>query len=417
MPDEGLSHTQPARPTKRGPSLLWLFIGLFSIFIILALGAFGAYGGYQAAQQEFKKLQGTESELLTEEQFELGLLDLEAGRYDLARQRFEYVLERDPGHTGAADNLVLVLQVIYATATPTPVPPTKTPTPTPDLRPIEDLFSQAVSQFNVQNWDGVIDTLVNLRKVDPGYRVVEVDSLLYRTLRIRGINKIRNESNLEGGIYDLALAERFGPLDTEANQWRNFARIYMIGSSFWEVDPIQAVYYFGQVASAAPYLRDASGWTARERYRAALIQYGDLLARNESWCDAEIQYNLALEVYSDAAIIPTVSYLALKCSPPTSTLEDTPTITLTPTLTNTIGSGITPTSTLTPTQTATQSTVEPPVTETVLPEITDTPVVDETATSSPTVASPTQPDPTATATTQVPLPSDTPQPESTSTTE
>lgn len=412
-----MTQTQPARPTKRGPNILWLFIGLFSVFVIFALGAFGAYGGYQAAHQEFQKLQGTEAMLLTEEQYELGLLDLEAGRYDLARQRFEYVLERDPGHAGAADNLVLVLQVIYATATPTPIPPTRTPTPTPDLRPIEDLFSQALNQYNAENWDGVIDTIVNLRKVDQTYRVVEVDSLLYRTLRIRGINKIRNESNLEGGIYDLALAERFGPLDTEANQWRNFARIYMIGSSFWEVDPLQAVYYFGQIASAAPYLRDASGWTARERYRAALIQYGDLLARDEEWCEAESQYNLAMEVYSDAAIVPTVTYLALKCSPPTSTPEDTATITLTPTLTNTIDPGVTPTSTLTPTQTMTQSTEEPTSTETALPEITDTPVVEETVTSSPTVAPTTQTVPTATATTQPPLPSDTPPPESTSTAE
>lgn len=385
--------------------------------MILMVGVFGAYTGYQSAYQDFEGLQGTQAVLLIAEQYELGMLDLEEGRYDLARQRFEYVLERDPGHTGAADSLLLVLQVLYATATPTPIPPTRTPTPTQDLRPIEDLYSSAVDQFNAENWDGVIDTLVNLRKVDQAYRVVEVDSLLYRTLRIRGIHKIRNESNLEGGIYDLALAERFGPLDVDANQWRNFARIYMIGSSFWEVDPIQAVYYFGQVASAAPYLRDASGWTARERYRAALIQYGDLLARKGEWCEAEMQYNLALEIYSDQAIIPTVTYLALECSPPTSTPEDTATITLTPTITNTLDPGVTPINTHTPTSTSTVSTVEPTLTETPIPELTDTPGVEETPTPTQELTPTNQPQSTATATNQLPEPSQSQTPEPTITTE
>ena len=60
--------------------------------------------------------------------------------------------------------------------------------------------------------------------------------------------------DLEGGIYDLAIAAKFGPLDTEANSAREWARLYIVGLSFWEVHPEQAVFYFGQVASSAPYL-------------------------------------------------------------------------------------------------------------------------------------------------------------------
>jgi tetratricopeptide (TPR) repeat protein len=417
MPNNDVAQTHPTSPTKRGPNLLWLLFGLFSVSLIAVMGVLGAYGGYQTSQQEYQGLQGTQAVLLISEQYELGVQDIEAGRFDLARQRFEYVLERDPNHTGAADNLLIALQVLYATATPTPVPPTITPTPTPDLRPIEDLFSQALSYYETEDWNGVIDTLINLRKVDQSYRVVEVDSLLYRTLRIRGINKIRNESNLEGGIYDLSLAERFGPIDAEANKWRNFARIYMIGSSFWEVDPFQAVYFFGQVASAAPYLRDASGWTARERYRAALIQYGDMLARNGKWCEAETQYNLAIDVYSNEVIIPTVSYLALKCSPPTSPPEDTATITLTPTVTYTIDPGITPTEALTPTETISLPTQETTPTETPLPQMTDTPGIEETPTPTPTVSPTIELQPSATNTLPPPDPSPTQMSEPTPTAE
>ena len=390
--------------------MLWLFLSLFSVLIIATSGTLGAYLGYQTAQKEHQGIQGTQAVITILEQYELGLRDLESGRYELARQRFEYVLENDPEYPDAADNLLLALQVLYATATPTPIPPTITPTPTPDLRPIEDLFTQAQSFFHREDWNGVINTLVNLRKVDSSYRVVEVDSLLYRALRMRGIDKIRNESNLEGGIYDLALAERFGPLDAEANKWRNLARIYMIGSSFWEVHPVQAVYYFGQLASAAPYLRDASGWTARERYRAALIQYGDMLAKNGEWCEAEDQYNLALEIYSDDRIAPTATYIALKCSPPTSIPTDTPTITLTTTVTFTLVPGLTPTVSPVPTETATAPTINPTATETQIVVLTETPPIKETPTPTPTISPTSEPPPTATDTQPPPTPTPTPSP-------
>jgi hypothetical protein len=107
------------------------------------------------------------------------LKDFQAGQYDLAIQRFRYVLGQDASFPGAADKLAEAMQILYATATPTPLPPTPTLTPTPDLRPVEELFNLANSQFTGGDWSGAIDTLVNLRKADPAYRVVQVDGMLY----------------------------------------------------------------------------------------------------------------------------------------------------------------------------------------------------------------------------------------------
>jgi len=44
--------------------------------------------------------------------------------------------------------------------------------------------------------------------------------MLFISLRQRGVDKIWKEGDLEGGIYDLALAARFAPLDVQASSSR-----------------------------------------------------------------------------------------------------------------------------------------------------------------------------------------------------
>jgi hypothetical protein len=226
---------------------------------------------------------------------------------------------------------------------------------------------------------------------------VRVDGLIYLALRYRGVEKILQQGNLQGGSYDLALAERFGPIDAEANSAREWARIYNFGLSFWEVHPEQAVYYFSQLAAAAPGLRDASGITAIERLKLALVQYGDYLARAGDWCQAQQQYQLALDQGGTGDLVATLAFAAEQCSPPTATITATGTFTstLTATLTPTIFPGVTattpvipPTWTLTPTPPIPATTVAP--TDTQVP--------------------PSEPPPASETPTLPPAPSDTPEP-------
>jgi hypothetical protein len=63
-------------------------------------------------------------------------------------------------------------------------------------------------------------------------------------------------------MYDMSLAEQFGPLDKEADTYRTWARLYITGASFWEIDWEQVINYFSQVYAAVPMLRDGSGVTA-----------------------------------------------------------------------------------------------------------------------------------------------------------
>jgi len=363
-------------------SLTLVLLILFSAGIFFVAASLGVLGGYQTGLREFSRVQSLEEIKFLQEQYVLAVRDFEMGRYDLARQRFEYVLEQDPAFPGAAEKLVQVAQILYATATPTVIPPTTTPTftPTRDLRPVQEQFAQAQSDYVLGNWNSVIDTLLGLRKVDASYRVVDVDGLLYRSLRYRGLQKIREEANLEGGMYDLSLAEKFGPLDVQAENWRNLARLYVIGSGFWEVYPEQAVFYFSQVAAAAPGLRDASGWTASGRLWASLVHFGDFLAARGDWCAAQEKYDAALAMGSDTAVMEKASQAYDHCHPPTETPE--PTVKPSETATGTVAPPVmtveTPTATEmvpSPTVQATepQPSVTPSPTEAAPPSPTDTP--------------------------------------------
>ena len=372
-----------------------LFI-LFLSAILLTFSVFsGLFAGYLSGKQlpQNQIIAGSTSTI--DEQYQLGVKDLLDGNVDLAQQRFDFVLSKEPNYPGAADRMAETLYILYATATPTTETPTLSSTSTTINQEPEELFIQAGNALSNQNWALAIDTLVKLRKVDPSFHTARVDGMLFLALRYRGIDKIIKEHNLEGGIYDLALAEKFGPLDVEANRARNWARIYIIGSSFWEAYPQQAVFYFKQVAAGAPYLQDASGWTAKERYRSALIQYGDQLIKQEEWCSAQMQYEAAYAIRADDRLLAKVNFSTKKCSPPTD-IPPTATFTWTPTVTGTI--------TVLPTLT---STPNPPL-YSPTPTATYTPGA-PTSTSPPPTTTPTEPIPTQEPTAS-PQPSPTPAP-------
>jgi tetratricopeptide (TPR) repeat protein len=280
---------------------------------VLALIAAGsAYSGYAAARQERANVYATQVSGEAQAQYDLVLQDIAAKQYDLARQRLEYIISIAPDFPGAAEKLSEVLLEQRITATPTAAP-TPTLSPTPDTRGRDELYSQAQSLMAAGEWNAAIEALLSLRQKYPEYMPINVDGMLYISLRNRGIDKIAAEADLEGGTYDLTLAERFGPLDAEAKNWRDWAELYIRGASFWDVDWAQAVYFFSQLAPSAPNLRDASGWTASDRYLKALLGYGDWLSANGQWCTARDQYELYLTLIADPQVRPTAEFAFEKC--------------------------------------------------------------------------------------------------------
>ncbi|MEA3349529.1 MAG: hypothetical protein U9Q82_02785 [Chloroflexota bacterium] len=286
-------------PSKKRKRRYWIWIGGVLLGIILILGLSGLMGYRQGIKQR-TSLEAEQIWVTGAKQFELGLQDMETGRYEVARQRFEYVIGLVPDYPGVTEKLADVLIILNATATPTPAPiPTAAPiTPTPDSRAEEDLFAQAEAHVANEEWGLAIETLEQLRKKNPDYRSVDIDGILYLSLRQRGIKKI-GLGDLEGGIYDLTLAERFGVLDTEADSWRTWARYYITGASFWDVNWPKAIEYFEQVVSMTPNLHDGSGWTASQRYVDALVGYAESLESTGQWCDADEVYQQAFDYTGD----------------------------------------------------------------------------------------------------------------------
>lgn len=285
--------TRQRRPWLRKAG--FVLLGLIVILVVSGLL------GYRNGINRRKNSEADQFAIAAATQFELGLQDMQAGRYEIARQRFEYVLGIDPGYPGITEKLTEVILIANATATPTITPtPTAIPvTPTPDTRADEELFFQAEALVANKDWTTGIETLENLRKNNPDFRPIDVDGMLYLSLRQRGVQKV-SLGNLEGGIYDLTRAESFGVLDTEADGWRTWASMYLTGASFWDVDWQQAIYYFEQVASMTPNLHDGSGWTAAQRYVDAIIGYAQFLEAAGRYCEVDDVYNLAYQYTGNA---------------------------------------------------------------------------------------------------------------------
>jgi tetratricopeptide (TPR) repeat protein len=287
----------PSKPKFRLGPRSWTLLGLLALLLIAFAGGFG---GYSDGIRQRQSAASTQIASTLDEQFLLGVQDLEARRFDLARQRFEYIINADPLYPGVADKLADALLALNTKATPTPAF-TPTPSPTPDLRGVQELFSQAQQDLANSRWSEAIEVLLSLRKADRSYQPVAVDNMLYIAFLNRGKQKIVN-ADLEGGIYDLTVAEKYGYLDVDSQGRLNWARLYITGASFWEIDWAQAVYYFAQVAPATPNLMDGSFMTATERYRLALKGYAGYLVEQKEYCAAYEQYTLSLSIGPDAEI-------------------------------------------------------------------------------------------------------------------
>jgi len=313
-----LGNTQSVRvKPKRWKSIL---LGLLLI-LLFAIGG-GGIGYFSGIQQRISQ---EDEEVITQAtlHYQYGIQQLDAGNYELARTQLEYVIQIYPEFPGIREKYIEVMVKLADASVPTEQ--VIQLTPTPDTRGAEALFNQAVQETQAQQWSLAIQTLEALRNEDYTYRTIEVDGMYYTVLRYRAVELIVKEGNLEEGLYFLALLEKYAPLDHDAVNYTSWARLYLTGASFWDIDWPQVVHYFSQLAAAFPYLHDGTGWTATARYLEGSEHYGDLLASEGKHCEAIQQYQNVLNYSELEPIRVKYDQSYLKCYPPTATPQPTET--------------------------------------------------------------------------------------------
>ncbi|HTX91261.1 MAG TPA: tetratricopeptide repeat protein [Anaerolineales bacterium] len=320
QPTPATAATQVNPPVQAGPKKnfpRWLPPAIFVLLIVIGLLA-----GYGSGMGQRFAAQNTVVAGQNLEQYQLGMQALQAGEYDIAKQHFDSIIQTDPNFPGIKDAYAELL--VRMQVSPTPLfTPTSLYTATPDTRSSDQIFQRAQDSLNAGNWDDALANLDILRKNAPDYQTAQVDGMYYMALRQRGMSKISNTDckniNLEGGIYDLTLAERFvgtGNLDSTAEAYRTWARMYIVGSSFWGLDWAQAQNYFSQVMNALPNLSDSSCKTATQRWRDATIQYAEQLASQGKICQAKDQFDAAFRVGgpADQGVYPTATAVDYQCT-------------------------------------------------------------------------------------------------------
>ncbi len=318
LPEFNAGSTQPLKPVKKRRRWGALIVSILGAMALLALGIWGGYrsgiGQRESTQNSLRMKQLTE-------QFQYALVDEQFGRFDSAQERLQYIIQHDPSFPGAQAELAKVLvQIAIPTATST-----ATITPTPDTRGEEAMLQTAQQLTASGDWANAIAQLDQLRKQDPVYKTAQVDGMYYFALRNYGVNLIQQQGNLEGGIYELTLAERFAPLDNTANALREGARNYIQAASFFGVDWKDAVDYFAQVANGWPSLWDGT-MTATQRYHEALMRYGDVLWAGKDACGAYDQYQKAAAIGNlDQTAAKNSNQAYQVCYPATATPEATST--------------------------------------------------------------------------------------------
>jgi tetratricopeptide (TPR) repeat protein len=323
MSDQNINETQPmvVEPKKKTAVWKWILLGLGIIILLTAAGGSIGYASGLAFRQ---KTAQTQAALAASTQYQLALSDLSSGNLSRAKDRLVYVIQLDPGYAGAKEKLAEVMIQLASTATPTPAP-TATVVPTLDTSGEEALLAQAKQLLAGNDYTGTLSALDNLRKQNPTFKTAEVDGLYYRALRYRGVQKISNDGFLEGGIYDITLASKFGPIDGQANGVMQTAKLYITAASFWEVNWEQSLFYFSQLYTSDPYVHDINNWTAVDRFRTASIGYGDEFMTKNNYCSAQEQYQNAINIKDDQKTADKLLVATNKCAESQGITTETPT--------------------------------------------------------------------------------------------
>jgi tetratricopeptide (TPR) repeat protein len=299
MDDPGEFETTPENGEQqhglRGLSSTAALIAIGLCVLAAALGV-AAAGGAVAGQneREIHATQTTSADIGL--QFELGVTDLAEGRYELAVQRFSWVVERQPGYPGAAERLAEARQKL-AEASADSVEVEATPVPTSAAGgDLDKLYDEAVTYFEDGQWEAAIDRLQDIQNQAPTFKEIDVKEMLHEALKNQGLAELR-AGRFEEGVFLLEQAMEIKPLDDQSEGEYLLASFYVAGLRYWDINWPVVIQNYQEIYDVMPTYYDVA-----DRLWDAHVLYGDQLIALSDPCAAAEQYLAALGMVWDVEV-------------------------------------------------------------------------------------------------------------------
>ncbi|MCI0476278.1 MAG: hypothetical protein L0Y55_08525, partial [Anaerolineales bacterium] len=260
---------EEATHARRGAGVTAFLLAALLVCVIGAVavpGGLGLVAGYQELQT-----QNHEAAII---HFNRGLSYV-AERYpELARSEFEIALKYDETFEPARQKLD---ELKEPNGGSTPGAPQQD-------RISAALFDEARGLVTQKEWSDAITRLEQLRTLNPTYRTVEVNDLLYQAYINSGKTAVgTGQIEIARERFESALAIR--NTDAEVKRQRDFAVLYLEGQ--------QAFGYNWQTAVtklSALYQQDPNYGDVKKRLYEAHIQYGDKACKEGAWALAQREY-------------------------------------------------------------------------------------------------------------------------------
>ena len=334
---------QEVRPAARGVSGCTWGIILITLLgcVAIAFAAAGLGGIYQGLKER-----NVVNQALAYEHYSRGVTHLEADEIDLAEAEFEQAIRLSPSTSMEAYEELKKIRTQRRTE----------PTPTTSAIVQQagiDIMAQARVEYDTANWEEAIVKLEQVQSLDADYDQDEVRNMLY-TAYFKYGKQLLEEERPEEARRSFESALELKPDDPDARQEISLVTDYLAASSLLGADWEQAISAFTDL-----YRRNKDYLDVGVKLQSAHQSYGDVLAKQEDWCGAVLEYARSLGFKSDDKVKEAYDETGSKCETGPPPIEPPPAP-----LTEAAGAPPTEETTAEPTPTAEAPAPQPPAAET-----------------------------------------------------
>jgi tetratricopeptide (TPR) repeat protein len=282
-PTVAVKPTSRASTKSRAPSSTTLLIIVFACSFLGLITAAIA-GGVVVGLQDRK----ADEQVRIDQFYQEGLANRAAGKLQLAKADFEYVLRLNPSYPGASEQLTQIQDLLTVKPTPT--------TSAVVVNVAQQLYQTGLDAYQKKDWQKAIELLSQVRSINATYEQDKIAQMVYDAALTYGL-ELAQADRLEEAIAYLDQAAYIKPLPANAEAEAQYARMYITARDYWNVNWEKAIESFGELYKIGPGYRDTFA-----RYVEAYIQYGDERMRAGDPCSAQTQYEAALKLRPEAKL-------------------------------------------------------------------------------------------------------------------